>query len=301
MNARSIWRGARNWRSHPLNRDEHATPFFIVGAGRSGSTLLRRILYANPALYIPPETHVLGEAITLYRRNRHWSWPHLVRLVLAQFEFQRDFGAFDLSLRTLAQRLDTTPPDKRSCAFMIDRLYRTHARVHSAELTRWGDKSPYNSFHLDAIHRTFPDAQFIHLVRDGCDVVYSMLDSGLFDDAESAARRWVDSVAAVGRFARRHPSEVIEVRYEQLVSRPAEVIEDLCNFLDVDPVEEMLHSEFVAVSMGDVPLRAHHRRAWEPVSPSSVGLGRRELPREDRRRIAPIVDTVLERMGYPRC
>ena len=301
MNARSIWRAAGNWRAHPLHRNEHARPFFIVGAGRSGSTLLRRILYANPALHIPPETHVLGDAITLYRRNRHWSWPHLVRLVLAQFEFQRDFGAFDLSLRTLAQGLEATPPDKRSCAFIIDRLYRAHASLHSPECTRWGDKSPYNSFHLDVIHKTFPDAQYIHLVRDGCDVVYSMVESGLFEDAESAAKRWVESVAAVGRFARRHPSDVVEVRYEALVTRPAEVVEVLCSFLDVDPVEEMLHSEYVADSMGDVPLRAHHRRAREPVSPSPVGLGRRELPGEDRGRIAPIVDSMLERMGYPRC
>ena len=47
----------------PLNRDEGYRPFFIVGSGRSGNTLMRRVLQTSPELHIPPETFVLGDCI----------------------------------------------------------------------------------------------------------------------------------------------------------------------------------------------------------------------------------------------
>ena len=301
MRIASAKRAVVNYANHPLHRNEPIAPFFIVGAGRSGSTLLRRILLAHPVLHIPPETHVLGDAIHLYRRHRHWPWSQLVRLVLAQFEFQRDFEAFELQLRPLVEGLERAPHDDRSCALILDRLYARHASESSSEAPRWGDKSPFNSFHLKPIAAVFPRAVFIHVVRDGCDVVSSLLDAELFVDVWGAGRRWAQSIAAVDEFERTHADRVHEVRYEELVSEPVRVVENLCRFLTVERAPGMVDSEGLAERMGDVPRHAHHQRVREPISTSSIGEGRRKLSASDRHSLAPLIDPTLQRLGYPPC
>src|SRR5438876_7266314 len=77
--------GLFRFRCHPLHRNEGFRPFFIVGAPRSGNTLLRRFLTSHPDLSIPPETYVLGSCIKVFRANRHLSWELLVELMLARF------------------------------------------------------------------------------------------------------------------------------------------------------------------------------------------------------------------------
>jgi hypothetical protein len=121
--ARRLAWGAR----HPLHRSEPLEPFFIVGSGRSGTTLLRRLLESSPALHVPPELHQLGEAIRVFRRNCTLPWPELVRATLAVFAFDPTFEAFGVRLADLAREVDRRPAGERSLAALLDALYRAHA------------------------------------------------------------------------------------------------------------------------------------------------------------------------------
>lgn len=58
------------WNSIPLNNNEDYKPFFIIGSGRSGNTLLRRILTKKNGIVIPPETYVLGKVIRLHKAHK---------------------------------------------------------------------------------------------------------------------------------------------------------------------------------------------------------------------------------------
>ena len=53
-----------------LRGQERYRPFFIIGAARSGNTLLRRVLYAHPEIHIPPETFVLRAAIRKFAAKK---------------------------------------------------------------------------------------------------------------------------------------------------------------------------------------------------------------------------------------
>ena len=284
-----------------MGRGELPAPFFIVGAPRSGSTLLRRILLASPELHIPPETHVLGAAIHDYRRHRHWEWAALARLVLSHFVFQRGFDAFQLpSLPSLASEANAIPPAERSAAALINSFYLHHAALNGRESARWGDKSPYNSFCLDDIATVFPAAQYVHIVRDAFDVTASLMQAGLAPNAGVAVERWATSVRAVQVFQAQHPAQVLVVRYEDLVQSPEPTIATVCRFLDVKPSPGMLTSERIAEQMGDVAMHAHHRAVREPISSISVGKGRRSLLPEDYRTVAARARTTLEQLGYER-
>ena len=56
-------------------------PVFIVGSGRSGNTLLRRILNASNEIYIPPEMKMLNHIISIYHRYSNAPWNELVNLI----------------------------------------------------------------------------------------------------------------------------------------------------------------------------------------------------------------------------
>ena len=140
----------------PLSREEPLEPFFVVGPGRSGSTLLRRILQAGPGVHIPPENHGLRFASRAFRRRRHLCWPELVGLVLEVHRSTPGFEHLGLELEPVRLELEAVDPEERSLARIVDAVYRHHAAGAGVALGRWGDKTPLNCFAMGAIRLVFP-------------------------------------------------------------------------------------------------------------------------------------------------
>jgi hypothetical protein len=276
-------------------------PFFIVGSGRSGNTLLRRILLSHSELYIPPETYVLGRSIRTFRQNNGMRWKDLVYLTLSLFEFHPEFGTFECSLRPLANDLKQIPSGSRNLAYILDSLYRYHAETKGFQLSRWGDKTPLNVFDLPILNKVFPKAQFIHIVRDGCDVVESYLRSGIYTDLLSAGKRWSNSVRAFRDFSRKHPSSCFVIRYEDLVLSPHDTIQGVCDFLQVEFEDQMLDSEELSGLMGDVDMHSHHKRVGGKITSSRIGAGRESLSAEEKQVLSELIDTDLVQLGYDPC
>lgn len=288
-------------RGYPLQNGENYRPFFIIGSGRSGNTLLRRILYSSPDIFIPPETYVLGRVVNLFKQNRHLDWKQIVYLILAQFEYHREFETFDLSLRPLAYELEKAPRGARSLAFLLDSFYQYCAKSKDKAFCRWGDKTPLNTFFLDEISSIFPHAQYIHLVRDGCDAIPSYVKSGIYLDIESAAQRWCDSIKKARKFISENSNNSIEIKYEKLVSEPEIVTRKIRDFLEIDFFEKMLVSDQSIEKLGDVVLRKHHNEVLNPISISGIGKGRSSLSDHDRQLLHKIIERELTELGYESC
>lgn len=305
--------------TYPLRGEERHRPFFVIGVARSGNTLLRRILTSHSQLHIPPETFVLGECMQKFGRyGKHLSWPDLVWLVLSKFQFHPEFVTFGIDLAPLARRLSHVPRRDRNLAYVLNAFYRFHAANSGKEPLRWGDKTPMNSLDdrlmrgdepdtpgagvpetLERLLRVFPDAQFIRIYRDGCDVVYSHLRDGFYARLEDAAKRWLHVERQTRRFARLHADRSIEVRYEDLVARPREVVGHLCDFLGVPFELQMLSSEGLAKHLGDVPAWSWHRQVEKPIDASNRGKGRRFLTRPEREELQRWIGAELAELGYP--
>lgn len=283
--------------AHPLNRGEDFRPFFIIGSGRCGTTLLRRILQASPEIHIPPEALGLEGAAYVYRRNRNKPWPQVVTATLAQYEFAPHFDTFGISLHALGRELMETPVEKRSLAYLIHRLFEYHGQATGQTFTRWGDKTPYNTYLLSLLPLIFPKAQYIHMLRDGVDVVKSLMVAELRTDLTAAANRWRSAVTTADAFVQSHPQTCFTVRYEDLVQKPAEVVSRLCGFLGVGFSESMLEDTSMVAGMGDTAY-AHHVFVKAPVSDRSVGKGRQGLSDEQKKQIQSLIGPELARMGY---
>lgn len=282
----------------PLNRNESFKPFFIVGSGRSGNTLLRRILQTSTQINIPPETYMLRQAIAFYRQNARMPWSRLVQFVLSYFEFQSEFDTFQISLRPLAQKLAKIPEKSRSLAYILNSFYMYHGEQTEQIFEKWGDKTPENSFALNRILSVFPKAQFIHIIRDGVDVVISLIKTKLISDFEEAALHWKMSIRVVERFTRRHPLETISIRYEDLVRDPLSTVQVVCDFLNIKFNRSMIESLDHAFSMGDLQTYPHYSNVLKPISTLNIGKGRRELSNKQRIKLQGIIGRELERLCY---
>lgn len=288
---------------HSILSSERYQPFFIIGSGRSGNTLFRRLLNSHSDIYIPPETYVLATVIRRYRQNDRRLWPVLVENIFQIFESHPEFETFNLNLSPLVEELKDSPETKQNLAYLLNRFYLYAAEQAGSKCVRWGDKTPLNTFYLDRIYSVFPDARFLHVLRDGCDVVSSYIESGIYSSLKDAALRWKKSVICVDRFAKKYPGSVFTLRYEDLVQDTATTLKQVCQWLGVEYEEAMssLSQDVSKQSLGDVELKSHHSNVLNPVNTQSIGKGREKLSEESRKLIDAIIGDDLKRLGYKSC
>lgn len=285
----------------PLRRpadDALPTPFFIVGSGRSGNTLLRAILCGHGELAVPPESYVLGAAVREYRKFGFLSWPELVDVVLDRFASHPQFATWDTDLAPVRAALLDRPDEQRSLARILDAVYRAWAWTHMPGARRWGDKTPTNVYHLPRIDAVFPDALYLHVLRDGRDVVASYLEAGFYETAEMACRRWIESVELVRDFSRGlDPGRFLEVRYERLVRDTEALVHDVCRLLGISYEPGMLRHRRRVDDLGDTGAD-HHAGLDRPIEDSSVGSWRDRLDQRQRNVVERRLRPLLSSLGY---
>jgi len=103
-------------------------------------------------------------------------------------------------------------------------------------MSRWGDKTPEYTHNLHVIGELFPEAKYIHLVRDGRDVALSVM--GRYwgpKNVYTAARSWKQAVCRVDRFVETLPPDrVLETTYERLLADPVDTFGRIIEYLDID-------------------------------------------------------------------
>lgn len=217
-----------------------ATPLqpmpIIVGAPRSGTTLLRFVLDAHPDLAIPPETGFLALGPELSGTS------DVVRRKFYEtvINFPPDAPAwsdFQISKELFWAQLSEIEP------FTVSDGFRTFYRLYASRFDkkRWGDKTPVHCFGMKSIEETLPEAHFLHLIRDGRDVCLSSRQMWFSPgwEVEKQARRWCDFVSSArqqGATCRHY----MEIKYEDLVLAPRQSVQRICRFLALRYDEKML-------------------------------------------------------------
>lgn len=211
--------------------------FFIVGCGRSGTTLLQSILLSHPDIAIPPETKFASK-FPAYAPN--------LRDLSHQDNFDRA-----LEIAIADQRRKNIPFDEPRLRELAHAAPRSWDGLFLAFLTavadkegapRVGEKSPAHTPLVGRLSESFPNAKFIHLVRDPRAVMLSRLRAGFTAGAlGTEIPRWREA-ADMHRdhAARLGPSRYLLLKYEDLVTNLEPTVRSLCAFLDLDMRPEML-------------------------------------------------------------
>ena len=197
------------------------SPFFIVGCGRSGTTLLRTMLNQHSQLAIPLESLF----ITDYLRAAPDTPPDKFRkLITQEYEFH-EWG------------IPFSPADFDGCVTALDFIDQAHALyMRQYGKIRWGQKTPRFVRYGALLKQHYPGAKFIHVIRDPRAVVNSLIRSNVHhSNALFAARRWLRDTSAGLKLEETYPGprDVLRLRYEDFISHTAETLQQVCAFLDV--------------------------------------------------------------------
>lgn len=199
------------------------TMVFLVGARRSGTNWLQRVLAAHPEVFaIPSETYVLSDGLRpLSERVQH--------------------GALG-GRRTAAVFMERAEFLEASRDF-CDRLFGGLRERSDRGARRIVERTPWHAYSVDLIADVYPDSWVLHIIRDGRDVCRSLLAQPWGPDTmREAAAEWRGSVESA-RGARK-PEHYREVRYEELLADPAGTVPDLVDWLGLEAepatIERML-------------------------------------------------------------
>ena len=156
--------------------------------------------------------------------------------------------------------------------------------------------------YLRRLARLFPEARFVHIIRDGRDVVlsYQSVTWGPATATEAAVR-WRENVRRGRRDGRRlGPDRYREIRYEELVADPEPLLRSLCEFLEFEWDGAMLHHQAAADAViAATRFPAAHQRL---LLPPTRGLRdwRRDMPERDVAAFEAIAGDLLHELGYGR-
>lgn len=276
-------------------RSNH-NPFFIVGSGRSGTTLLRLILNGHSRIEIPPETWFilpLVKSLPLTQPLAPQQVEQAVDLMTVNYRWPDmgiDAGAFRAQARVLEQP---------HLADIIDIVYRHH--LCTSGKPRLGDKTPPYIEIVPQLIALYPDAKFIHLVRDGRDVAISYIDLGWHDAGCRCYEHEFDWTRALRYRAAYRNSEldrrILDVAYEDLIRQPEATVRRICEFLGEDFEPQMLSwSERVE----RVPERERriHPKLGQPLSDKAVARWHTRLSAIECFIMEACLQKDLRRWGY---
>lgn len=274
--------------------------FFVLGRGRSGTTLLSRMLGQHPEVVVAPEGF-----FAMNLRRRYGTGPlapsrvdAFVRDVLAENRMK----TWGLSPADLQRRLRSNG-GALPYAEVCTRVYESyaHGTVGKRQARLLGDKNPHYALLVERLLETFPEARFIHLVRDPRDNVLSYravpFDLG---DVRALAYRWRAYNTRLLRAQGLAPQRFLRIRYEDLIRGPAPVLAQVSAFLGLPYEAAMLafheHDDGAFYGKGS----AWFEKLQGPLDPDQAEKWRTGLSADEASQVEAICGPLMDWFGYER-
>jgi len=191
-------------------------------------------------------------------------------------------------------------------------IYEAYAMSYSRSVKIWGDKNNYYINHLPTLNEIYPDAKFLHIVRDGRDVACSYREvmkqkstspyAPKFPvDIESIASEWFTNVSKADDYlSGLHRSRSWTVRYEDLVQQPKSIVSEICVWAGLDYEPQMLefHDRNKREQLEPSLTMDWKKRTLDPISVMTVGRFRVLLDADELQRFNQIAKDALTKFGY---
>ncbi|MBO0828808.1 MAG: sulfotransferase [Streptosporangiales bacterium] len=250
-------------------------PIFVFGCPRSGTTMLQLMLHGHPRIAIPPETRFVERCYFDRRAFGDLRDPDNRRRLAASIVTPEETRFRDLQLdpADVVEQVVAAGPTVGSACATVLRMYA--ARFGKP---RWGDKRPGYHRVIPILRTLFPDAVFVHLVRDGRDCVASLERASWWNrPIHHSIHAWMSATSNARRAARTLPADSFyELRYEELVAEPGKQLSALCEFLDEEYDEAMATPKALA-GVVVAPRKMRVEGTYRDVSTSSIGNWRTRL------------------------
>jgi hypothetical protein len=281
-----------------LQRQATKGPVFIVGAPRSGTTLLQYRLRRHPNISLPTgESHFVVPLCDNEKSFGDLSKRDNVRAVLnAMYKQSAEFLDTDLhGVRFDIEKLtdEFCSEGRTTMPSLISGVFEKNARGEGK--ARWGDKTPYYVLHIPKLLEWFTGAQIIHIIRDGRDVALSLLgrkdDFGVYN-FYMAAKYWQQYVDVGQRDGGKLANDrYLEITFEDLLEDEVSTYERVCDFLG-EPFDESMLKVKPSRDPGKTPL------VHGPINQANKEKWRLRMTPWQTRLFESVAGGTLSRVGY---
>jgi hypothetical protein len=196
--------------------------FFIVGSVLSGTTLLRNILREHPRLISPEETHV-------FRWGNPFATEEYTQLYTHADTLQLHRKIDGINDKKFSEILEYSV-DRKS---FMQNYFKAFKESKGKANVRCFDKSPQNVYGMVMIKAYFPNAKFIHIIRNPLNVIASILKGhpGLSQNLLGAINYWKEAVLIMQTLKQCWSDAIYEFKYEDLCQQPQQEMASLLSFL----------------------------------------------------------------------
>jgi len=277
-------------------------PIFIIGSPRSGTTLLRTTLSSHSQISIPHEFPLFS---LLYERYEGESDIDMLIDYLFSFTAFKEWGINRTKLRR-----DLKDSDQR-LSVIISNIYINYIEENYKGKTIWGDKNIGHTAYLKEIKREFPEAKFVHIVRDVRSVALSLKTRKWLSyrfarkprryirHIKGGVKTWLDALCLISEFKSECPEALYEMRYEDLVSQPEQQLKKLSSFLDISFEQKMLeHSTEAKRTISPEKISANHENIMSKILASKVENYKQELTDNQQNNIIYLAKDQLLKYEY---
>jgi hypothetical protein len=170
------------------------------------------------------------------------------------------------------------------------------------------DKNPSYSIFIKELWEVFPDAKFIHLIRDYRDNIISSRKAFGHKNIALTAQTWVIYNTIIDKLKEKHPNKFFTIRYEDLVTSPENFIPEICHFLDVSFRKEMFdfhlktsdlfHEKKSENKILTDVINAIHLNLLNPINTTQINNWKNELTQSEIQIAEYIAGNTGKKYGY---
>ncbi len=274
---------------------------FVCGKERSGTTLLQIMLNTHPNIVAPPESRFIVILHSRYGQIKNWTEDDLNHFCddIIQEKAIENFWAInkgDLLASFLAAKDIATYP-------LLCKLVFYHFSPEK-DIKMFFDKNPVYAFYLPQLKRLFPDAKYIHIVRDYRANIVSHRRVFIIKRSADITYRWLKMNMLIEGAKSSNIENFFTLKYENLVSEPIKSVTGICSFLQVPFYEKMA----VKHSSGIYPgyntnvkkrFRKIHQSVFTPITSSFLNKWEKTLTPKEIMQAENIAGVYAEKMyGY---
>lgn len=279
---------------NPLGSTHPMRPIFVIGAERSGTTMLGSMIGAHSDVLCLPESNFIAVHMPTPDPKRPVDSRHILKMFRSHYKFRTMWRGVRVDDASLASDTAITFPG------LVDWLVEQYAiSVNKTSVTSWLDHAPNNLLYVHRLNQHFPNSKFVHIIRDGRAFANSMIaaDWGP-NDVIDAAERWVYFVG-LGMIAMNYLGEgrIMMVKYEDVVTKPEESMQGIARFLQLDFQPGMCSPTGLSVPGF---IKKTHALLGASVEPKRLDAWKQKLKPRDIEILESKIGDLLLILGYQR-
>jgi len=266
---------------------------FILGNGRSGTTLLQEMLNAHPNIVAPPESDFITLLYPRFGRIQHWTDKDILQFIEGLY-FRPIFSLWLINKELLTEKLLSIKEIANYQLLCKMVIYEMHKEKKTIKILL--DKNPGHSIFPTKLLKIYPESRFIHIVRDPRDNVNSHIKRFHKKNTYFLARRWKGFNTIIEKTKQKNRDKFFTISYEDMVSNPMEIFIPLCRFLSISYDALMMQNQFSEKLPSYKEhkfyerLAAEHKSLMMPINTSNIGKWKKEM--------SPVDIAITEKITY---